>query len=249
MNVHVLQHVPFEGLGSIAGWLAQRHAVVTHTRFFASACLPAVSGLDLLIVLGGPMGVHDEDRFPWLAEEKRFVRRCIDTGVAVLGICLGAQLIAAALDAPVFANAEKEIGWFPVEMLPAAAASDVFTGFPDRLEVFHWHGDTFGLPEKAGHISRSSACAHQAFVVHERVVGLQFHLETTDASLQQLISHCSAEIVPGAFIQAAETMAADARRFAGINALMHRLLDNMAAVIDTVGSTNEQACSQADPNI
>ncbi len=228
MDVHVLQHVPFEGLGSIASWLADRQAAVSFTRFYEASTLPAIGGTDLVIVLGGPMGVHDEDRYPWLAEEKRFVRQCIDTGVAVLGICLGAQIIASVLGARVYANAEKEIGWFPIDFLPIAAAGDIFTGFPDHIEVFHWHGDTFDLPDCAGHIARSAACAHQAFVFRERVVGLQFHLETTALSAGQLLAHCAEEIVPGPFIQTAPALIADSRKFAGINALMHLLLDNIA---------------------
>ena len=227
MHVHVLQHVPFEGLGSITDWLTQRHAVVSHTRFFESISLPAVSDVDLLIVLGGPMGVHDEDRFPWLVEEKRFVRRCIDAGVKVLGICLGAQIIAAVLGSQVYANAHKEIGWFPVEKLPAAASDPIFTNFPDCLQVFHWHGDTFDLPNGARHVARSAGCEHQVFVYHERIVGLQFHLETTLATAQQLIAHCADEIVPGPYMQKPEAMITNSQRFDAINSIMHELLNKM----------------------
>lgn len=227
MHVHVLQHVPFEGLGSIAGWLTQRKAIVSYTRFFESMSLPAVSDVDLLIVLGGPMGVQDEEKFPWLAEEKRFVRRCIDTGVKVLGICLGAQIIAAELGSQVYANAHKEIGWFPVEKLPAAAADPIFTNFPDCLEVFHWHGDTFDLPNGAKHVARSAGCEHQAFVYDERIIGLQFHLETTLPAVQQLIAHCADEIVPGPYIQKPERMISNGQRFDVINSIMHELLNQI----------------------
>jgi len=228
MKVHVLQHVPFEGLGSIERWLADRRAEVSHTRFFDSPVLPAVAGIDLVIVLGGPMGVHDEGSCPWLVAEKRFVADCIDRGLAVLGICLGAQIIAAALGAQVYANPEREIGWWPLRLLPAAADSPLFRDFPAQVEVFHWHGDTFDLPPGADHIARSVACAHQAFVYRERTVGLQFHLETTGDSAGQLIAMCAGEIVPGPFIQSAKAMTADSRRFARINGLVYGLLDNLA---------------------
>jgi len=231
MKVHVLQHVPFEGLGSIERWLNDRRAEVAYTRFFASPVLPAVAGIDLVIVLGGPMGVHDEGSYPWLVAEKRFVGDCIDRGLAVLGICLGAQIIATVLGAQVYANPEREIGWWPLQQLAAAADSPLFAGFPSQVEVFHWHGDTFDLPPGADHIARSTACAHQAFVYRERTVGLQFHLETTGDSARQLLSMCADEIVPGPFIQSAEAMIADPRRFAAINGLMYRLLDNFARVI------------------
>ena len=227
MHVHALQHVPFEGLGSIADWLIQRRAIVSYTKFYESMSLPAVSDVDLLIILGGPMGVQDEEKFPWLAEEKRFVRRCIDTGVKVLGICLGAQIIAAELGSQVYANAHKEIGWFPVEKLPAAAADPIFTNFPDCLEVFHWHGDTFDLPNGAKHVARSAGCEHQAFVYDERIIGLQFHLETTLPNVQQLIAHCADEILSGPYIQKPEIMTSNRQRFDAINSVMHELLNQM----------------------
>ncbi|MBB5349106.1 type 1 glutamine amidotransferase [Desulfoprunum benzoelyticum] len=231
MKVHVVQHVPFEGLGSIERWLADRRAEVSHTRFYASPVLPEIAGIDLVIVLGGPMGVDDEGSCPWLAAEKRFVGDCIDRGLAVLGICLGAQIIAAVLGARVYANPVREIGWWPLHLLPAAADSPLFRDFPAEVEVFHWHGDTFELPPGADHIARSAACAHQAFVYRERVVGLQFHLETTGDSARQLISRCGGEIVPGPCIQSAAAMTADPWRFARINGLMYGLLDNIASGI------------------
>ena len=118
MHAHVFQHVPFEGLGSIGPWLEARRAVVTVTRFFEDAVLPEAEGLDLLIVMGGPMSVNDEKLYPWLIAEKRFIAQAILRGKAVLGVCLGAQLIAAALGARIYPNGEKEIGWFPVYSLP-----------------------------------------------------------------------------------------------------------------------------------
>ncbi|KAB2887746.1 MAG: type 1 glutamine amidotransferase [Desulfobulbaceae bacterium] len=227
MKVHVLQHVVFEGLGSIEEWLIGRQAEVSWTRFFADEPTPPELAIDLLIVLGGPMGVHDEERFPWLAGEKVFVRRCIERGIAVLGICLGAQIIAGVLGGRVYANPVREIGWFPVEFLAGAADCRYLSGFPEQAEVFHWHGDTFDLPPGAVHLARSAACRNQAFLVRERVIGLQFHLETTSASARQLIAMCGDEIVPGPFIQPASAMVSQDRRFTAINALMHRLLDNL----------------------
>ncbi len=113
MKVHVLQHVPFEGLGSIDPWLASRGAEVAYTRFFQNDPLPSPGSMDLLVVMGGPMSVNDEGELAWLAPEKRFVRDAVESGVPVLGICLGAQLIASALGACVYPNRVKEIGWFP----------------------------------------------------------------------------------------------------------------------------------------
>ena len=171
MKVHVLQHVPFEGLGSMAAWLSDRGAEVQYTRFFASPDLPDPGNLDLVIAMGGPMSVNDEREYPWLAAEKAFIRETVRRGTAVLGVCLGAQLIAGALGAKVFPNAEKEIGWFPVEAV--AADGDVFR-LPRKATVFHWHGETFDLPRGAVRIARSAGCENQAFQIGKNVIGLQF---------------------------------------------------------------------------
>lgn len=224
MHVHVLQHVPFEGLGSIDAWLSDRGARVTCTRFFEPARLPALADIDFVIALGGPMSVNDEEQLPWLREEKRFVAEAVAGNKAVLGICLGAQLIASALGARVYPGPEKEIGWFPVYAEPAMPGAFVF---PAATEVFHWHGETFDLPTGAVHLARSAACRNQAFQVGERVIGLQFHLETTPGSADAIISNCAGELLPQQrFIQTESTLRdAPVARYAGINTLMTDILE------------------------
>ncbi len=186
MNIHYLQHVPFEGLGSIHDWVKRRGHTLRATHFYRGDALPVVETLDLLLVMGGPMNIYEEASYPWLKEEKRFIEQAIATGRHELGICLGAQLVADALGAKVYANADKEIGWFPVERTQATSGDCLFAALHSRLEVFHWHADTFDIPSGAVHAARSAGCAHQAFVYDERVVGLQFHLETTPASARQI---------------------------------------------------------------
>ena len=223
MQVHVLQHVPFEGLGSMEDWLAQRGTRVTCTRFFQSAQLPAPAGIDLVIVLGGPMSVNDEAQFPWLRDEKRFIAAAMANKKAVLGVCLGAQLIASASGSPVYPNAEKEIGWFPVYAEPVAPGAFVF---PASINVFHWHGETFDLPADAVRIASSAACRNQAFQIGARVIGLQFHLETTPESAGSLIGNCTNELVPGRYIQAESVLRNMPRaNYAEINALMTKVLE------------------------
>lgn len=198
MRVQVLEHVPFEGLGSIEGWLESRGADVRFTRFHEPGhALPGVRGLDLVIAMGGPMSVNDEAALPWLKAEKQFLRDAIGAGVAVLGVCLGAQLIASALGARVRTNARKEIGWFDVRSTPAP---DAFR-FPDRLLAFHWHGETFELPPGAVRLASSDGCLNQAFQLGANVVGVQFHLETTPQSLAAMIDADSSELVEAAFVQ------------------------------------------------
>jgi GMP synthase-like glutamine amidotransferase len=223
MKAHVLQHAPFEGLGSIASWLATRKADIGYTRFFETPTLPPWRGLDLLIVMGGPMSVNDETECPWLREEKQFIREAVKSGVPLLGVCLGAQLIASALGARVHRNAQKEIGWFPIEAFPTDG--DWFR-FPERLTVFHWHGETFELPPSAVRLARNAACANQAFQVGRRTLALQFHLEVTAEAVQAFVDNCGAELRPAPFIQAATDLTtAPAATYARINAQMEHVLN------------------------
>ena len=223
MRAHYLQHVPFEGLGSIAPWLAAKGYEVTCTRFFESADLPDVGAIDLLVIMGGPMSVNDEDAFPWLVAEKRFVREFISAGKPVLGICLGAQMIASALGSPVFANPVKEIGWFPVQSV--ADGDDKLFRFPPVETVFHWHGETFDLPPAAVRLAKSEACENQAYQIGNSVIGLQFHLETTQESANQIVAHCRDELVASTYVQTEEEiLSATPDRYDSINDLMGDIL-------------------------
>ncbi|OOG23263.1 amidotransferase [Thioalkalivibrio denitrificans] len=223
MRAHFLQHVPFEGLGSIEPWLKGAGFEISCTRFFESTGLPDPAAFDLLIVMGGPMSVNDEDRFPWLRDEKQFIRNVIDRGTSVLGICLGAQLIAGSLGASVDPNPHKEIGWFPVHGVPSGD-SRVFH-FPSSVEAFHWHGETFDLPPGAVRIAQSEGCVNQGFQIGASVIGLQFHLETTPESARAIVSHCRDELQPGRYVQPeAEILGAPQERYDAINRLMDEIL-------------------------
>jgi GMP synthase-like glutamine amidotransferase len=223
MRAHYLQHVPFEGLGSIESWLGTRGYELTHTRFFESTELPDSEAIDLLVIMGGPMSVNDEDRFPWLVSEKQFVREVIESGKSVLGICLGAQMIASSMGARVFPNPVKEIGWFPIHAV-ASVDSAVFS-FPLLETVFHWHGETFDLPRGAIRLAKSEGCENQAFQLGKSVIGLQFHLETTPDSAGQIVSHCRHELVPSTYVQTEEEiLSVSPNRYKSINHLMGGIL-------------------------
>ena len=172
------------------------------------------------------MSVNDEQQFPWLTDEKRFIRRAIDTGKTVLGICLGSQLVSAALGAEVYQNKEKEIGWFDIELTCFGISDPLFSELGNRLKVFHWHGDTFDLPPHAVHLARSEGCGNQAFCIGERVLGLQFHLEATPFTVTSLIEQCRHDLVPGRYIQSEAEMLSVPSRFQRINGVMDALLDH-----------------------
>ena len=224
MRAHYFQHVPFEGLGSIEQWLRSRDAQVTATRFFEEARLPGIEEIDVLIVMGGPMSVNDEHRFPWLTPEKDFIREAIDRDRAVLGVCLGSQLIANAKGASVYPNPRKEIGWFPITSVPALPTGRIFR-FPSDYLVFHWHGETFDLPAGAVQLARNDTCENQAFQLGARVIGLQFHLETTPENVQEIVANCRSELLPAEHIQSEEAiLSAASIHCQSINALMGSVL-------------------------
>lgn len=223
MRLHYLQHVPFEGLGYIGEWATKRGLVVSSSRLFDGDQLPRIDAFEWLVVMGGPMGIYDHDEFPWLIAEKEFIRQAIDQGKRVLGICLGAQLIADVLGAKVYPGVHKEIGWHTLDRAPSAPE-----WFPERLLAFHWHGDTFDLPKDAVRMASSKSCPNQGFVYRERVVGLQFHLETTRESMEALIRHCAHELMDAPFIQDAETMRAGVEAIPRINEAMALILSHLA---------------------
>ncbi len=223
MRAHYLQHVPFEGLGSIEAWLQNAGYEITSTRFYESAALPEISAIDFLVIMGGPMSINDEQDYPWLAEEKAFIREVIAAGKPVLGICLGAQLIASAMGGEVFPNSVKEIGWFPIQAVETDD-TDTFR-FPREAEVFHWHGETFSLPAGALRIAESRGCANQAFQIGSHVIALQFHLETTADSARSIVENCRDELVGGEYIQTEmEILSASQDRYDSINRLMSEVL-------------------------
>lgn len=201
MRLHYLTHVPFEKLGAMETWLHERGDQVTSTRMYHGESLPDTGDLDALIVMGGPMGADDEHRYPWMSDEKRFIGECIESGKKVLGICLGAQLIARVLGAPVSRNPEREIGWFPVQSTDAGRNDPVGRLFNDAPAVLHWHGDTFAIPDGAVHLARSWGCENQAFRYGENVLALQFHLEMNSGNIRALCRECPDDLGSGIWVQ------------------------------------------------
>jgi len=224
MRAHYFQHVHFEDPGSILAWLQKKGYEISSTRFYNNEKLPELQDMDFLIVMGGPMSVKDETDYPWLRQEKEFIKEAVQSGKPVLGICLGAQLIAEAMGGKVYPNGEKEIGWFQVHSVESDKG--VTFPFPDEIEVFHWHGETFSLPPEARLLAESAVCRNQAFQMGSRVMGLQFHLETTPQSLQAIVKNCADELTHGNYIQSQEQLLSTRQeRFTQINSLMERILE------------------------
>ncbi|WP_394708785.1 type 1 glutamine amidotransferase [uncultured Desulfobulbus sp.] len=228
VRIHAVQHVPFEGLGHIGQWIANQGHSLTLTRLYAGEKLPRPEAFDRLVIMGGPMNIYEDDRYPWLVQERAWIREAINAGKSAVGICLGAQLLADALGSPVVAGREKEIGWWPITLTEEGKTSGFLDGLPERPTVFHWHGDTFALPKGAVHLAESEGCRSQAFLYDNRILGLQFHLESTPATVGEMLTHCGHELVTGKYIQSENQIAAvDPVLFREINRLLETLLTRL----------------------
>lgn len=228
MHLHFLQHVPFEEPANILPWAKSRGFTVKGMRLYANETVTPAHSLDWLVVMGGPMSVNEEVKYPWLLAEKRYIRSAIAAGKTVIGVCLGAQLIAEVLGAEVKRNAHREIGWFPVTRTDASESSPVFCTLPKTFPAFHWHGDTFTLPPGAVHLAASEGCALQAFSVENRIFGLQFHLESTQESIEALLANCAADLAEGPYVQSAATIRA------GYEEHLPTIMGLMTAFLDAV---------------
>ena len=228
LKIHYFQHVPFEGLGSIEEWITLNGHSLTTTSFFERAWFPEISDIDWLIVMGGPMSVNDEDKFPWLREEKKFIRKAIEAGKVVIGICLGSQLVSAALGAKVYHNNEKEIGWFDIELTCFAKSDKLLFDMGSRIKVFHWHGDTFDLPEDAIHLAYSKGCKNQAYIYNDRVLALQFHLEPTENSLMQMIDAGRDELKSDKYVQTEQELLKYDKLIESSREILFTLLNRLA---------------------
>jgi GMP synthase (glutamine-hydrolysing) len=228
MNIHYLQHDPAEGPGSIAQWAHANGHTICGTRLYDDEPLPQPQELDWLVVMGGPMNVYQTAKYPWLTREKKFIEAAIAAKKNLLGVCLGAQLIADVLGGPVRRNEYSEIGWYPVQLTDAGRRSPLFEFLPGEFNVLHWHGDTFDLPHGAMHIARSEACAHQAFTYGDNIVGLQFHLEFSRDGARELLQSSAGELGEGPYIQTVEEMLKSNQRFDESNTVLVGILNRLS---------------------
>jgi GMP synthase-like glutamine amidotransferase len=201
MRIHYLQHVPFEDPGFILTWAKNHGWGTTSTLLYnypnGGVPFPLIRDFDWLVIMGGPMNVYEEAEYPWLTEEKVFIKHAADRGKLIIGLCLGAQLLSCVLGGKVTRNRHKEIGWLPVTLTPDARSHPLFSFLPEKPLVFQWHGDTFSIPPGANPLAESDACKNQAFVYQDRIFAFQFHLENTQEIIQGLVHHCGDELANG----------------------------------------------------
>lgn len=199
-GIFSLEHAPYEDPGSISDHLETQGYAVSNISLYRGDPLPDPEEVRFLIIMGGPMSIHDEERHPWLSEEKKFIKDVISLNPPVLGICLGAQLLSDALDGEVGRADVPEYGWHEVRKTSdctrylRSAVPLLEEIIPDRILVFQWHQDTFSLPAGSVHLYSSNICQNQGFVYNERIIGLQFHPELKKEAIIQFLSASKDEI-------------------------------------------------------
>ena len=210
----------------------QRGCKLSRTCMYEDQSFPSIHDIDALMVMGGPMSVTDDLEYPWLTLEKEFIESVIKLGKPVIGVCLGAQLIANVLGAAVVKNAHEEIGWFPVNRVDNQKDNQKnnlldtrIEKLPQSFDALHWHGDTFDIPEGARNFISSAACTNQAFTYGEATLALQFHLEMLPSHVQAIYQECGSAEKTGTYINGLADMLAPADKFQHASKILENILE------------------------
>ncbi|MCQ1535368.1 amidotransferase [Methanosarcina sp. KYL-1] len=232
MKIHVLQHSALNTLGTIEEYAESKNHPLESTRFYETKNPPALNTFDLLVIMGGPMGIYDYAENPWLKDEKAFIKQAIGAGKPLLGICLGAQLLADVLGASVYENGHREMGWFPIRAARKDEQKPEFLeGLPEEITVFHWHSRTFDLPAGAVHLYESEGCRNQAFIYDGRVVAMQFHPEVHEERVESMIRRFGDEMGEGPYILKKEKMLGQEEYLAGTKRFIFSVLDKFEKLV------------------
>lgn len=225
MNVIILRHHEAEKPGQIEKYISYHQDNFQSIDLFAGQRIPEDAVYDAVVVMGGPMSVFDDDEYPWLREEKVFIAGAIDSGRKVLGVCLGAQLIAHVLGAGIRANEYKEIGWFDIEPSEDVANTVYGTVFDSPITTFHWHGDTFDLPKNSIRLCKSMACRNQAFMTGRNVLALQFHMEMTEEMINIWLERFKPDMTESPYVQSSAEIKSQKKNLVSNGLRLFRLLD------------------------
>ncbi|MBL0080007.1 MAG: type 1 glutamine amidotransferase [Bacteroidetes bacterium] len=201
MKIACIQHVNFEKPGFISDWAIENRHEIKIYHPYLDGIFPTIDDFDALIILGGPMSANDEDTIAWLKMEKQLIWKTYTNKKKIIGICLGAQLIAASFGEKVYKNKTKEIGWFDVKTIYTSKLP-----FPDTFTPFHWHGETFDLPQNGALLIQSENCQNQVFLIGENVLGIQFHLEMGENEILAILENGGSELTNDPNIQSKENI-------------------------------------------
>ena len=233
MSPHCIMHVPFEGPGYVEEWFLSKGQELKIWPLYKEPVLPHPEDVDFLVIMGGTMNIYETDLYPWLETERSLLQSCLDRGTRMLGICLGAQLLADLLGKKIYPCSHKEIGWFPLTLDRRIRSHSIFRTLPETMNAFHWHGETFDLPEGSIHIGSTEACPNQGFLYNQQVMALQFHLEVTAGILEELIQNCSHELDGSVFVQDAAELVKGLQNGPKNREILFGMLDDWLGDIST----------------
>ena len=232
MKIHYLQHEPFKTPGAILTWAKEHGHSLSSTMLYEKGPLPSLSSFDMLVIMGGSMSVYEKHLYAWMGLELTFIESAIKAGKTVLGICLGAQLIAASLGAAVYKNTDKEIGWFPVSLTPEGTASGFFKKWPEAFKMFQWHGDTFDVPAGGGSDGLQQGLREPGFHLRRKNSRAAVPPETTARYLDLFLSNCQNDCASeGPYIQTADQIREQCSLIPAMNGLLFKLLDGLEKIV------------------
>lgn len=228
----IIKHIDIEGPGTFGDFLIQRSEPFRVVELGAGEKLPSsLNGVKAVVVLGGPMNVYEEDKYPFLKEENAFIQRVLGAEIPYFGICLGSQLLAKAAGSRVVRSPVKEIGWYTVKLTPDGQNDPFFKGFREDEEIYHWHGDMFEIPANGALLASGTGCPHQAFRVGKNAYGVQFHVEVTDKSIKEWCDEYSAADLPGRKEHCVVMLEGYAKNKEQFNLQAERLYENFLSLI------------------
>ncbi|MEN2474804.1 type 1 glutamine amidotransferase [Burkholderia sp. GS2Y] len=227
MRIHYLENLATAGIGNIADWARSRQHTLHATRLHAGDALPDLARVDLLIVLGGV----PQDCTAWIDTEIAFIREAVHAGKAVLGICLGSQLLAEALGGQLVPATHAESGWWPVRLRDGAQAHPLLQGVPESNTLFFFHRNTFTMPQGCVWLAQTSACAHQMYAYGDRVLGIQAHPEIQDEGIAYLAMHKADSLPVGPYTGLRPSDAGRADYLFRAKAMLFHVLSNMEAIM------------------
>lgn len=227
MKVHILQHANFEGPGIIEDWTLDRGHEISFSRLYLGEDFPGTKDIDILVIMGGPMSFDEFDKYPWLKNEILFIKEAIIANKVVLGICLGAQILAEALGGRALHGNTKEIGWFPVYFDSNTLKKTGMEFIPEVITVFHWHTDTFEIPPGAVHLAKSNAFTNQAFIYKRKVIGLQFHFEVRTDSVINMVRYGRQELEKSDYVQGEVEILSNSGYIENSNKIMVNILNKL----------------------
>ncbi len=225
MRVHIIIHAPFEKPGVIGTWVIRNGHALSYTHTYRGEQLPEISEIDFLVIMGGPQSPLELDKYPYLRDEIALTKLAIDQKKSVLGICLGAQIIAESLDAKTERSPHKEVGVFPIHLTNEGINDPIFKNLPKSFNVMHWHNDMPGVPVGSTILAYSDGCPRQIIRFNERVYGLQCHMEMTDELITGMTEHCASDLKPSQYVQNAEKLLSTS--MPEINEKMLRILNQL----------------------